>query len=148
MFCFYFKHKSAAVFMAAFTLITGFVGILICTSQLHFAPGKTRENYLCFSIFHLIASIVIISGLIWEEPALILLYEGLHLATLTAFITHTFFYIPIGRTFSAIIVSTGFVLYCIYNVYRYQVELKLKKKYRMGKIYFSETVYFCNDNIR
>ncbi|CAH1102656.1 unnamed protein product [Psylliodes chrysocephalus] len=148
MFCFYFKHKSAAIFMAAFTLITGITGILMYTGRLHKIKLNFEEDYLYFSIFHLIASIIIISGLIWEEPILILLYEGLHLATLTAFLTYTVVYIPVGRTFAVIIVSSCFVVYCIFNVYLYQEEMKLKKKFQMGKIYFSEIIYFRNNNIQ
>lgn len=45
--------------------ITGITGILMYTGRLHKIKLNFEEDYLYFSIFHLIASIIIISGLIW-----------------------------------------------------------------------------------
>ncbi|KAG5874841.1 hypothetical protein JTB14_021913 [Gonioctena quinquepunctata] len=154
MFCFHFKHKTAAILMAAFNLSIGIFGTITfavriqCTTNCSPLLDDIGEDYLIFSIFHLIASIPLMSALIWERAILIVIYEGIHISTLTAFLTHTVIFLRLGKTLYMIFIGSCFIIYCMYCVYLFYLELKLKKRSRLGTVQYIEAVYFCNSNIQ
>ncbi|XP_072388884.1 uncharacterized protein [Diabrotica undecimpunctata] len=138
--------------MGAFDLVTGTIGIIIFAGRKHDVlcigyKQKLCENYLIFSIFHLVGSIFITSGIIWEKSSLILLFGILHLSMVVAFIAHSLMFVPTRTAFGAIFISICFIIYCLYNVYRYYIELKLKKKNLNQRIRSDEVIYFCNSNV-
>nr|CAI5828031.1 unnamed protein product [Callosobruchus analis] len=87
MFCFCFKDKSAAIFMAFTNLIVGVLGVF------YFAPKVYNENnylgsdYLCFAVASL------------EQPTFISVYQVLQISTISIFVAHIIFF------------QTGLILY-------------------------------------
>ncbi|XP_074027055.1 uncharacterized protein isoform X2 [Leptinotarsa decemlineata] len=71
MFCLYFKHKTAAILMAAFNLSVGIFGTITfavrvqCKIKCLPLRYDISEDYLIFSVFHLISSIPLMAALIW-----------------------------------------------------------------------------------
>uniref|UniRef100_A0A6P7F3B8 Uncharacterized protein LOC114325914 isoform X2 n=1 Tax=Diabrotica virgifera virgifera TaxID=50390 RepID=A0A6P7F3B8_DIAVI len=118
MFCFYFKHKVAAVFMGAFDLVTGTIGIIIFAGRKHYVLcigyKQLCGNYLIFWIFHLVGGIIITSGIIWEKSSLILLFGILHLSMVVAFIAFTLILMPPKAAFGAICISSCMYLHYLY----------------------------------
>ncbi|KAJ8942860.1 hypothetical protein NQ314_009922, partial [Rhamnusium bicolor] len=98
-FCFCYKHRTAAIMMAVITLVVGIVGTIIFSVKIQFKAQKTDEDYLIFSVFHLVISVFLISALIWEKPVLIFAYLIIHISVLTAFLTHAIIYLSIGKLF-------------------------------------------------
>ncbi|KAJ8960821.1 hypothetical protein NQ318_020117 [Aromia moschata] len=144
-FCFCYKHRSAAILMAVSSLIAGILGTISFGVKVHFKAQRSDEDYLIFSVFHLLISVVLISALIWEKPILIFVYLVLHIAVLTAFLTHTIIYVPIGKLFICYIAVLCILLYFMYCIYLYYVQMKMKQKSRVNERYV-DAVYYINNN--
>ncbi|KAJ8978168.1 hypothetical protein NQ317_009656 [Molorchus minor] len=144
-FCFCYKHRSAAILMAVTSLIAGILGTISFGVKVHFKSNRTDDDYLIFSVFHLLISIILISALIWEKPLLICIYLVLHIAVLTAFLTHMIIYIQIGKLFIIFIGVLCIILYFMYCIYLHYVQMKMKLKSRTNERYV-DAVYYINNN--
>ncbi|XP_018571119.1 uncharacterized protein LOC108910855 [Anoplophora glabripennis] len=144
-FCFCYKHRAAAILLAVASLIVGVLGTITFSFRVQYHAQRTDEDYLIFSVFHLLISVILISALIWEQPVLIFCYLIVHIAILTAFFTHTVIYMPFGKLIWLHVIVLCFVLYCMYCIYLYYNQIKLKRRTNENDRYV-DAVYYINNN--
>ncbi|XP_050298610.1 uncharacterized protein LOC126737664 [Anthonomus grandis grandis] len=145
-FLFCWKHKISAVLMACTSLILGITGtIYFSLKKYHITePTSIASNFLVISIFHIIVSLVLMSGIIWESPILILAYEFIHISVLISLLVFVMVSSKKNYLFWIVLAIASYVLVywmlCIHLFYR-QLGLKVKSSIK----YVDRDVYsVCN----
>ncbi|XP_060517237.1 uncharacterized protein LOC132696439 [Cylas formicarius] len=137
-FCGCFKYRFAAILMAYLCLVIGVIGTIYYMVKLYLKSEKSDEEFLTVCIFHLIASAILTSAIVWEVRVLILAYEFLHLSIQISLLTFATIYVRSHILYWGFICWTGLFVYWEYCIHMYlrQLEMKLKS-----------TIYYVDNDV-
>ncbi|XP_076256444.1 uncharacterized protein LOC143193896 [Rhynchophorus ferrugineus] len=152
-FLFCFKHKFAAVLMACFCLIAGVFGLTYFSLRVYYRRSLLDEQLLVVCVFYLLLSLILASAIIWECSLLVLIFDFVHISTLSSLIVITVIYMEhnsLNWLCLFTIIGVGFYWsYCIHLFYK---QLRLKEKsytyYIDGDVYSVCNKLYINKSIR
>ncbi|KAL1513722.1 hypothetical protein ABEB36_003094 [Hypothenemus hampei] len=143
-FLFCFKQKISAVLMAYSCMTVGSIGVIYFSIKMHVNWDKFDSHFLILSICHIIAGTILIGGVVWEKPLLILVYELFYISVFISLLVYLIIYLkPQILSWIVLVFIVGAVSYWIFCVHIYYRQLRLKIKSNLS--YVGNDVYsVCN----